>query len=160
MDIHIRPMSNNDIDALVQLTLSAFEPIFSSFAEIMGPQIYPFIYPDWKTRQTDTIEKVWKSEEINAWVAELDGMVIGLVAYVLNDNDKTGQVDFLVVHPEYQNGGVGTELNNFALQKMHQAGMQMAVVGTGGDGSHAPARRSYEKAGYTALPLVRFYKKL
>ena len=105
MDIHIRPMSSNDIDDLVQL-LSAFEPIFSSFAEIMGPQIYPFIYPDWKTRQTDTIEKVWKSEEINAWVAELDGMVIGLVAYVLNDNDKTGQVDFLVVHPEYQNGTI------------------------------------------------------
>jgi hypothetical protein len=38
--------------------------------------------------------------------------------------------------------------------------MKLAVVGAGGDEGHAPARRSYEKAGYTALPLVRFYKAL
>ena len=37
--------------------------------------------------------------------------------------------------------------------------MKLATVDTGGDGIHAPARRSYEKAGYTALPLVRYYKK-
>ena len=41
-----------------------------------------------------------------------------------------------------------------------ESGMKLAEVGTGGDPSHAPARRSYEKAGYTALPLVRYYKDL
>jgi hypothetical protein len=51
-------------------------------------------------------------------------------------------------------------LNNFALEKMKESDMEMAVVSTGGDPSHAPARRSYEKAGYTALPLVRYYKAL
>jgi len=66
----------------------------------------------------------------------------------------------LAVHPEYQNSGIGTELNTFALQKMKEGGMKLAVVGTGGDPGHAPARRSYEKAGYTALPLVRYYKDL
>ena len=34
------------------------------------------------------------------------------------------------------------------------------IVGTGGDPGHAPARRSYEKSGYTPLPLVRYYKDL
>jgi hypothetical protein len=43
---------------------------------------------------------------------------------------------------------------------MREAGMKLAVVGTGGDPGHAPARRSYEKAGYTGLPLVRYYKDL
>ena len=38
--------------------------------------------------------------------------------------------------------------------------MEMAEVMTGGDPGHAPARRSYEKAGYTPLPLVRYYKAL
>jgi GNAT superfamily N-acetyltransferase len=69
-------------------------------------------------------------------------------------------VDLLAVHPDYQNEGIGTELNNFALGKMRAAGMKLAVVGTGGDPGHAPARRSYEKAGYTGLPLVRYYKDL
>ena len=66
----------------------------------------------------------------------------------------------LAVHPEYQNHGFGTELNIFALQKMKESGMKLAEVGTGGDEGHAPARRSYEKAGYTGLPLVRYYKAL
>jgi hypothetical protein len=44
--------------------------------------------------------------------------------------------------------------------EVKEGGMALAVVGMGGDEGHAPARRSYEKAGYTALPLVRYYKDL
>ena len=47
-----------------------------------------------------------------------------------------------------------------AVEEMRAAGMKVAVVGTGGDEGHAPARRSYEKAGYTPLPLVRYYQAL
>jgi ribosomal protein S18 acetylase RimI-like enzyme len=94
------------------------------------------------------------------WVAELDGTVIGFIAYQLNVKDKTGEVQLLAVHPEFQNLGIGTELNHFALSKMKESGMKLAVVGTGGDPAHAPARKSYEKAGYTALPLVRYYRNL
>ena len=36
----------------------------------------------------------------------------------------------------------------------------LAVVGTGGDLGHAPARRVYEKAGFVGLPLVRYYARL
>ena len=36
----------------------------------------------------------------------------------------------------------------------------MALVGTGGDPGHAPARRAYEQAGFTALPIVNYVKKL
>jgi hypothetical protein len=43
---------------------------------------------------------------------------------------------------------------------MKENGMKLAVVGTGGDPGHAPARRAYEKAGYTAMPAVRYYKEL
>jgi GNAT superfamily N-acetyltransferase len=64
------------------------------------------------------------------------------------------------VHPDRQNRGIGTRLNEWALARMKEAGVELADVSTGGDESHAPARRSYEKAGYTALPLVRYYKKL
>ena len=160
MNLDIRPVNDNDVNDLVQFTLLAFVPVFSSFAQILGPQIYPVIYPNWEKRQRDRVEAICKNAKIDVWVAELNGMVVGLVAYELHDNDKTGEVQFLAVHPEYQNDGIGTELNNFALQEMQKAGMEMAVVGTGGDESHAPARRSYEKAGFTALPLVRFYKKL
>ena len=90
----------------------------------------------------------------------MDGQVVGYVVYDLNQESQTGEVQLLAVHPDYQNDGIGTALNELALEKMVEAGMNLAVVGTGGDEGHAPARRSYEKAGYTGLPLVRYYKKL
>ena len=159
MDWQIRPFQPNDINELVQLTLLAFEPIFKSFAQILGSQIYPILYPDWRKSQTDGVERLSHNEKVNLWVAEVGGKVIGFIAFELYE-DQTGEIQLLAVHPEYQNHGIGTQLNTFALQKMKAAGIKLAIVATGGDASHAPARKSYEKSGYTALPLVRYYKNL
>jgi len=161
MNLHIRPVRNTDVEDLVRLSLLAWAPVFSSFEHVLGHNIYTLIWPDWRTSQRDGIETVCKDgEKTIVWVAEVDGRVVGFVAYELNTQDKTGEVQLLAVHPEYQNLGIGTELNIFALKKMKESGMKMARVETGGDPSHAPARRSYEKAGYTGLPLVRYYKDL
>jgi ribosomal protein S18 acetylase RimI-like enzyme len=163
VNLRIRPVRDDDIDALAELSLLAWTPVFASFKQILGPDIYPIIYPDWRKMQKDLVEGVCRDgDETPVWVAEVDGTVAGFVAYKLRSKDDggEGEVYLLAVHPEYQNQGIGTELNLFALEKMRESGMKLAVVGTGGDPSHAPARRSYEKAGYTALPLVRYYKAL
>ncbi len=161
MNLCIRPVCKNDVEALVKLSLLAWIPVFSSFEQILGPEIYAIIYPDWKKSQREAVETVCRDGEKTAvYVAELEGTVVGFVAYELHLKDKSGEVQLLAVQPEYQNLGIGTELNNLALKKMKESGMKLAVVGTGGEPSHAPARRSYEKAGYTALPLVRYYKDL
>ena len=160
MNLQIRPLSTKDTEALIQLTLLAFEPVFCSFAHILGEQIYPVIYPDWKKKQTEWVKTLCKDEQYFVWVAETDSSAVGFIAYKCSNRDKTAEVQFLAVHPDYQNAGIRTKLNQFVLDKMQAAGMDIAVVGTGGDDSHAPARRSYEKAGYRPLPLVRYYKKL
>jgi len=161
MNLQIRPLNNSDINDLVELSLLAWEPVFTAWEQILGPKLYPIaIYPDWRKSQKDVVEKGCSNENFTTWVAEQGGKVVGFVAYELNDNNKIGEVQLLAVHPEYQNHGIGTELNNFALEKLKEAGMKLAVVGTGGDEGHAPARKSYEKAGYTALPLVRYYKDI
>ncbi|HUU84989.1 MAG TPA: hypothetical protein VM243_15930, partial [Phycisphaerae bacterium] len=48
MNLHIRPVCDNDVDDLVRLSLLAWAPVFSSFEQILGPEIYPIIYPDWQ----------------------------------------------------------------------------------------------------------------
>jgi ribosomal protein S18 acetylase RimI-like enzyme len=159
MNVIIRPHKTSDINDLINLTLQAFEPIFISFEKILGPSIYPILYPDWRKSQTEGVEKISQNKKISLWVAEVDGKVVGYIAYELND-DKTAEVQLLAVIPDYQNHGIGTQLNTFALQKMKDGGMKLAIVSTGGDESHVPARRSYEKAGYTALPLVKYYRDL
>jgi GNAT superfamily N-acetyltransferase len=161
MDVQIRPYTIADHDAVIQLSVLAWEPVFTAWQRILGPDLYPIaIYPDWRIGQTEVVEKEIAIEHMHTWVADTDGVVAGFVCYELNDATKVGEVQLLAVHPDYQNHGVGTQLNLFALQELKKGGMKLAVVGTGGDEGHAPARRAYEKAGYTGLPLMRYYQKL
>jgi ribosomal protein S18 acetylase RimI-like enzyme len=161
MDLQIRPYQPADLDAIVQLSLLAWEQVFTAWEKILGSELYPIaIYPDWRKSQQEAIEKTCRDEKYTTWVAEVDGAVVGFIVYEMNHESKVGEVQLLAVHPEDQNHGIGTELNVFALQKFKESGMKLAVVGTGGDEGHAPARRSYEKAGYTGLPLVRYYQAL
>src|SRR5262245_61430004 len=161
MTVRIRPLRDDEIEAVVTLSLLAWAPVFRSFAGILGPAVYARIYPDWRAGQRDTVEGICHSRETNAvWVADVDGTIAGFVAYSLDAVTGTGEVELLAVHPDYQGRGIGTELNALALDKMAEGGMTLAVAGTGGDPAHAPARRAYEKAGYVGLPLVRYYKTL
>jgi ribosomal protein S18 acetylase RimI-like enzyme len=89
------------------------------------------------------VERVCKDRGVfTVFVAQLGETVAGFIAYAVNGEDQTGEVELLAVHPDYQNRGIGTELNNVALEKMKESGVRLAVVGTGGDPGHAPARRS------------------
>lgn len=161
MSVQIRQGSDEDIEGLVPLSLLAWEPVFDSFRQVLGPAIYTIIYPDWHRIQSDVVRTYCKAREDRVLlIAEMDGVLAGFLSYELNHKDKTSEVQLLAVHPQYQNQGIGTELNNVALKQMKEQGMKLAVVGTGGDPGHAPARRSYEKAGYTPLPLVRYYQDL
>ncbi len=161
MSFTIRPFEKSDLDDVVTLSVAAWEPIFVSWQKILGPELYPIaIYPDWRIGQANVVRRIFGDENNQTWVATVDEQIIGYIVYNLNEDKQTGEVQLLAVHPDDQNDGVGTALNELALEKMQEAGMKLAVVGTGGDEGHAPARRSYEKAGYTGLPQVRYYKKL
>ncbi len=161
MNVLIRSYTASDLADILRLSVLAWEPVFTAWEKILGPQLYPVaIYPDWRKSQQEVVEKICTDEKYSTWVAEVDGAVVGFIVYELNHSSKVGEVQLLAVHPDDQNHGIGTQLNFFALQKLREGGMKLAVVGTGGDEGHAPARKSYEKAGYTGLPLVRYYQEL
>ena len=161
MDLSIRRARDTDVKALVELTLLAFVPVFDSFRNVLGPAIYTRIWPDWRVCQREAVEAFCRDPGNRVvLVAEVDGTVVGLIVYQPQAAGSTAEVVFLAVHPKYQNRGIGARLNERALEEMRLAGAKLAVVETGGECSHAPARRAYDKAGYTALPLVRYFKEL
>ena len=164
MNPAIRALRPADIQEVVRLSLAAWAPVFASFRQVLGPRIYARIYPDWRASQAAAVDHVCNqgvsSTEVGVWVAEVDGTIAGFIAYSVDAAQRKGEVELLAVDPAFQNQGIGTRLNTFALERMREAGIDLAEVATGGDPGHAPARRTYEKAGYTPLPLVRFYKAL
>lgn len=161
MDIKIRPIRSSDADEIVELSLLAWLPVFDSFKEILGPDIYEAIWPDWRASKRRSIGRLSRQKgQISTFVAESDSKIVGFVSYKLDSESRTGTLEYLAVHPDFQCKGISTELNAFALNRMKESGMKIAFAETGGDESHLPARKSYEKSGYTGLPLVRYFKKL
>jgi len=72
-----------------------------------------------------------------------------------------GEIGLNAVHPDHAGQGIGAAMYEKVMAKMKAAGTVLATVGAGGDPSHAPARRAYEKAGFgPALPSVYLYKLL
>jgi len=70
------------------------------------------------------------------------------------------EIEIIGVDPDYQRRGIGARLTTFALDYLARQGMDIAVVETGGDPGHAPARAAYRAAGFTLLPIARYFRLL
>lgn len=156
----IRRGTKADVPAIQTVNLAAFRPIDESFERMLGPQVYPLLYPDWETSQQDELAELIDRPNVILFVAETESGVVGFTVVELNDKTQVGELSLLAVHPDSRCQGIGAMLNQQALQVMREAGMKLAELGTGADQAHAAARRSYERAGYSPLPLVRYYKAL
>ncbi len=66
----------------------------------------------------------------------------------------------VAVNPDHQCAGLGTALTRTAVEWLSEIGMSVAMVETGGDPGHLPPRRTYAAAGFTSLPVSRFFKML
>ena len=157
----IRPFDDRDADAVVDLSLRAWAPAFASLERALGPEIFGRQHPDWREDQRRAVEEVCAAKKGLVWVAEVDGTAVGFVAVELHHPERSmGEISMLAVDPDHQGYGIGTALTEFALDRLKDAGMTVAMVETGGDPGHAAARRTYEKAGYVHLPIARYFKNL
>jgi ribosomal protein S18 acetylase RimI-like enzyme len=162
MTVSVRPLEEGDIGPVVDFSVRAWKPVFESMCRVMGPEIFKRVYPDWAISQAQAVESVCRAEGNLVWVAAEDGPPVGFVAVVLHDQDspKSGEIEMVAVDPGCQSRGIGLSLMSRAVEEISELGIPLAELGTGGDPGHAAARRLYEKAGFTALPLVRYYKAL
>jgi mycothiol synthase len=110
--------------------------------------------------QQKAVEDVCVAEDTNVWVAIDAGSPVGFVAVKLHSKDSMGEIYMVAVDPDYQGRGIGSALTEFALDWMRNAGMSIAMVETGSDPGHAPARHTYEKMGFGRFPVARYFKKL
>ncbi len=94
-------------------------------------------------------------------MAVVDGRPVGFATVSLNAfHERMGAIDIIGVDPDYQRRGVSSQLTSFALDYMREQGMDIAIVETGGDSGHAPARAAYEAAGFTLPPIARYFRVL
>lgn len=161
MDTQIREYRPADEQAVVDLSLRAWAPVFASLERILGHEIFVRLHGDWRRFQEAAVRGELADGAAHVWVAETSRGVIGFVTATLRDPErKLGEIGMLAVEPDEKDRGAGTALTEFATDWLRSSGMRVAMVETGGDPGHAPARRVYQKAGYTLLPLARYFKAL
>jgi len=160
MQVQIEPYEAHQLEAVIRLSLRAWTPVFDSIQKVMDIDVYQEFYPDnWRVSQQKAVEDVC-AEDTNVWVAIDAGSTVGFVAVKLDFESNMGEIYMVAVDPDFQGHGIGSALMEFALAWMKDAGMSIAMVETGGDPGHAPARRTYEKLGFRLLPIARYFKKL
>jgi ribosomal protein S18 acetylase RimI-like enzyme len=129
--------------------------------DVMGDEIFGRLYgDDWRRQQQEDVEKALRDEKSEVWVAEVKGEVAGFVSAVVDAKTRMGEIYMVGVDPDFQSRGLGTQLTDVATDWLRDAGMAVVLVSTGGDIGHAPARRTYEKAGFTPMPVVNYFKAL
>ena len=161
METTIRPYREADEPAVVRLSLRAWTPVHDSMRDVMGDEIFGRLYgDDWRRQQQADVEKALRDEKSEVWVADVDGEVAGFASAVVDTDTRMGEIHMVAVDPDFQNHGLGAQLTNVATDWLREAGMAVVLVSTGGDIGHAPARRAYEKAGFTPIPVVNYFKAL
>jgi GNAT superfamily N-acetyltransferase len=149
-----------DEESVVQLSLRAWAPVFASVEKALGREIFVRLHGDWRHYQATAVRRTLADDGMRVWVAEVEGGVVAFIAATSDVERRAGEISMLAVDPDDQGEGVGRALIEIATDWMRHSGIRVAIVETGGDPGHAPARRLYETAGYTPLAVARYFKAL
>jgi GNAT superfamily N-acetyltransferase len=157
----IREFTEGDLEAVVAFSLRAWEPVFDSVRAVLGEDIFRRLHPDWREGQAESVRSICTNDERDVFVAVVDGRPVGFVAVALDAfHERMGAIEIIGVDPDHQMHGIGAQLTEFAVDHMKRRGMDIAVVETGGDFGHAPARELYEATSFTLLPIARYFRLL
>jgi GNAT superfamily N-acetyltransferase len=160
VSLRIRDYHRDDEEAVVRLSLRAWQPVFASMEAILGREIFVRLHGDWRRYQETAVRETLANDEMTIWVADVGHVAGFAAARVANPQRLIGELYMLAVDPDEQGQGAGTALTARATDWMRRVGMRVAMISTGGDPGHAPARRVYEKAAYTLLPAAGYYRAI
>jgi len=158
--MQIEPYSSGALSAIVSLSIRAWTPVFESLQQVMDSQVFRHFYPSWQEEQSKAVEAACSAADTTVWTASNEDSIVGFVAVKLHRESGTGEIHMVAVDPDYQCKGVGSLLIDRATSWMKESGMSVAMVETGGDPGHAPARRTYERLGFKHFPVARYFMKL
>jgi GNAT superfamily N-acetyltransferase len=157
----IRAYRPADQDAVAGLAIRAWAPVFASLERMLGHEMFVRLHgSSWEDFQREAVRGVLTDAGMHVWVAETEAAVIAFVAATVDSERLIGEIVMLATDPVQQNQGTGSVLTEFATGWLREQGMRVAMVDTGGDPGHAPARHVYEQAGYQLLPVARYFRNL
>jgi GNAT superfamily N-acetyltransferase len=133
----IRPARRDDARALAELEIRAWRWAYVDLVDD----------PDMPT--VEGREARWREASLEgAWVAEVDGRVVGVVQTGASADPAAAVLRGLYVEPAAQGAGLGTALYEHAVDRLRTAGHAAATLWVFSGNGHA--RGFYERRGWLA----------
>lgn len=156
-----RQVRTDEVEQIAAMAVRAWRPVFESFHRMLGDALFDAVNADWEANKANQVRQAATHRPDNVHVTEIDGKVVAFMTFWVDQDGGGGRIGNNAVDPEWQGHGIGTFQNDRVLQLMREHGVRVVQVTTGGDESHAPARRAYEKAGFSRFtPSVTYYMQL
>jgi GNAT superfamily N-acetyltransferase len=150
------------MDSVLDIAVAAWAPIFAAARQDLGSELFELFHSDWQSTKKRNVRDACRGvASAMVCVAETDGRVVGFASYYARAARQVGVIGNNAVHPGFQGRGIAPRMYEYVLERLRGLGMRGVTVETGGDDSHAPARRAYAKVGFQAgRPAVRYYREL
>ncbi len=105
----------------------------------------------WQDYQIGAVRSSVETHLDTCLVAEVDGRIAGWGVWTVDKSRCVGSIAYNAVHPDFRGQGAGTGIVERCLEKLREAGMRIAIAGTGLGEEHAPACHVYEEVGFRPL---------
>lgn len=126
--VTVRPYREEDREAIVEITLLAFEGV--SIDHAIECRHGPIAGLTWRDRKRRDIERDLDLHAADTWVAEVGGRVVAYITSEPNPHTRIGWIPNLAVHPAYQGRGIGRRLLHKVLDHFRSKGMMLAKIET------------------------------
>ena len=157
----LRQAQETDFPQIDEITIICYSAIYESFKKMVGEEIFRGIYYNsdlpWPESKTIQNHKLYASHPNWIWVLENQEQIFGYVSFKLRPEKNSGIIDNNGVLPEYAGKGWGKYMYRHVLEFFRSSGLRFALVETGLDDAHIPARRAYEGVGFDHQDLTTVY---
>ena len=158
--MEMREYRESDLEEVMAIANQAWAPIRKMSRDALGDAISDILNPDGDAKSKG-IQVKWQidSGNYNIAVCEHEGAIVGFITYTING--LIGEICNNAALKSTGLKGIGQTMYRYVLKKFRQTGVKVARVTTGLDYAHAPARRAYERAGFSKhLDSTTYYMEL
>jgi len=160
--LNIRAYADSDLPRLIELTIATFGPFYEEgFRPLVGDAIFENQHGRWREDYRAQVPALHDPADGKlVAVADDPSGIVGYVGWNYDLERNNGHIEILAVSAAHRGRGIGTRLCEHAFSDLKERGVEVAVIGTGGDDFHAPARALYASLGCTPYPVAVYYRRL
>ncbi|MCK4566165.1 MAG: GNAT family N-acetyltransferase [Candidatus Thorarchaeota archaeon] len=154
----------DDFQKIDEITVICYKAIHESWIAMQGESVSEvFRTPDmtWEERKTKQNHDLFAEHPEWVWVLEQNSDIIGFVTFKIDSEKGFGLIENNGVFPQHAGRGLGKFMYRHVLDYFRKQGLKVAMVETGLDDPHIPARKAYKAVGFDrSAPIVLYWQDL